>query len=330
MAYSVRQEDFGSVDGEWEGILPSCATNTIFVTPYWQRIWWRHFGRDFTLCILSVRDGDELLGIAPLMLRNGVISFLGDDDLFDYHDFLVPHGKEEIFYRVLCDYLVGLDWHTMRLTGLPEGSPTLTYLPDLSGSKGVASEITAEETTPVAALPDSWDEYLAGLKKKSRHELRRKLRRLQAADSARQYSCNGRDSLERCMLERCMGEFFRLLKVSSPEKREFLTSSRERFFLDVASELASRGQLQLFFLELDGARVASCICFDYAGSYLLYNSGYDPEYSALSVGFLNKALCVREAIEEGRQSFNFLKGAERYKYDLGGKDLTIYGLTLRR
>jgi CelD/BcsL family acetyltransferase involved in cellulose biosynthesis len=120
------------------------------------------------------------------------------------------------------------------------------------------------------------------------------------------------------------------LRESSPEKMAFLTQEREKFFVDIARELAVRGQFKLYFLELNGVRVASCICFDYADSYLLYNSGYDPGYSNLSVGLINKALCIREAIEEGRRSFNFLRGSERYKYDLGGKNQVLYRVTGRR
>ena len=323
--YSVRVEEFDGVQDQWEGILPHCSTNTIFVTPRWQRIWWRHFGKEAELSILSVRDGDEILGIAPLMLRNGVMSFVGDDDLFDYHDFLVPQGNEAVFYDVLFDYLIGADWHTLELTSLPEGSPTLSYLPVLGERGGIAVEMREGEMTPVAALPSSWEGYLAGLGKKDRHELRRKLRRLERADNVHQYICD-----DRHVLDGCMNDFFRLLRASNSEKRAFLTPERERFFMDVASELPPWSQTRLYFLEIGGVRVATCICFDYAGSYLLYNSGYDPDYSALSVGLLNKALCIREAIEEGKSSFNFLKGTERYKYDLGGRDQAVYRLIAHR
>jgi CelD/BcsL family acetyltransferase involved in cellulose biosynthesis len=50
----------------------------------------------------------------------------------------------------------------------------------------------------------------------------------------------------------------------------------------------------------------------------------------LSVGLLNKALCIREAIEEGRRAFDFLRGSERYKYDLGGTDRLLYRIAVRR
>ena len=127
-----------------------------------------------------------------------------------------------------------------------------------------------------------------------------------------------------------MGDFFRLLRASRDDKRAFMTDERERFFIDVAREASERGVFNLYFLEVDGERVAGCICFDWGGDYLLYNSGYDPAHSRLSVGLLNKALSMRSAIEGGRGVFNFLKGNERYKYNLGGRDAPVFDLTIAR
>ena len=325
MPGSVQVEDFEGIQHEWEKILPSCSTNTVFVTPWWQRVWWQHFGEGADLLILSVRENDEVLGIAPLALGEGVISFLGDTDLFDYHDFLVPKGNESRFYGILWDHLIKLDWHALDLRSLPQGSPSLCYLPTLAKKEGVAVEVVEEDKAPVSPLPLTWDDYLAGLNKKHRHELRRKLRRLESAHDANQHLC-----VDPGDITQCMQDFFRLHRASRADKRAFLTPERERFFLDVALELAPRGQFKIYFLEIGDVRVASSICLDYAGSYLLYNSGYDPNYSALSVGLLNKALCIRAAIEERRHSFEFLRGDERYKYHLGGKDQVIYQLTARR
>ena len=321
MGYTVQEETFDSIWSEWESILPSCSTNTVFVTPWWQKVWWDNFHADNELHILSVREGDELIGIAPLMISDGTLTFAGDKELFDYLDFLVPKGNESRFYDALFEHITDMDWQSIDLPSVPKDSPTLEYLPTVAKAKGLEFDMEEEETTPVAYLPESWDEYLAGLRKKDRHELRRKIRRLEAADSPHQYSCHDPD---------CMQDFFRLLRASREDKDEFLTPEREKFFIDIAQELSSRDQFRLYFLEVNGERVAGCICFDYGESYLLYNSGYDPGYSQLSVGLLNKALSLQTAIEEGRQSFNFLKGNERYKYNLGGKDEAVYRLTARR
>lgn len=322
MPYSVQLEDFEEIESEWERILPDTFANTIFVTPWWQKVWWKHFGQSANLQILSVRHDYDIIGIAPLMLNDGVLSFLGDTDLFDYHDFLVINGRESEFYNALCEYIVEMDWQSMELKSLREGSPTLEHIKTLAEAKGYKVEIEHEDVSPFVTLPPTWDDHVATLRKKDRHELRRKLRRLDRDSEAKQYACD--------VPADHMDEFFTLMRASRDDKDDFLTPEREEFFKKLAVELSSRDQFKLYFLEVDDVRVASCICFDYAGKYLLYNSGYNPEYSPLSVGLLNKALCLKDAIEEGRETFDFLRGDERYKYDLGGHDQSVYQMVVHR
>ena len=109
-----------------------------------------------------------------------------------------------------------------------------------------------------------------------------------------------------------------------------MTAEREAFFLDAAGEAVRRGKLRLETVELDGRPVSSCLGFDYKGAFLLYNSGYDPEHSKLSVGIVSKALAIRGAIESGDSVFDFLRGSEDYKYRLGGQDRQVYRVLVRR
>ena len=64
--------------------------------------------------------------------------------------------------------------------------------------------------------------------------------------------------------------------------------------------------------------------FDYDSSHYLYNSAYDPQFGHLSVGLLTKILCLKESIQKGMKKWNFLKGAEPYKYRLGGQEVPLY------
>ena len=329
MTNTVADETFDSIWEGWERILPRSAASAVFAAPWWHKTWWDNFGgdRERKPRILSVRDSERLLGIAPLMSDGGALTFLGDRDLSDYFDFIVPDGAAERFYPALWERITEMDWSVLDLPSLPFGSLTLSHLPRLAESAGMKVEIAEDETTPKADLPDSWDDFLAGLRKKDRHELRRKLRRLDRESEYRQYAAETGDSLADSM-----GDFFRLLRASRDDKRAFMTEPRERFFTDIAREASARGVFSLYFLEVDGERVAGCICFDGGvdGGCLLYNSGYDPAYSKLSVGLLNKALAMRSAIEDGRGAFNFLKGNERYKYNLGGRDEPVFDMKIAR
>jgi len=317
--------NFSSVLAEWETLLPRCQANTIFLTPLWQKIWWEHFGEGYDLQIISIYKNGEPIGIAPLTLQNNILTFVGDTDLFDYHDFIVADGEEDPFYSALTDHISKLEWSKISLKSIRQDSPTLHYLQAFAKTNGYTCKISEEDTAPTTNLSQTWDDYLMGLNKKHRHELRRKLRRLEKAETSQQYICNNLTSIEADMQD-----FFRLHKASSPDKMEFMTLQRQKFFLDTALNLIPRNQFKLYFLEIDSVRVASCICFNYAGSYLLYNSGYDTNYSHWSVGLLNKALCLRDAIEDGQHTFDFLRGSERYKYELGGKDCFVFELKIEK
>jgi CelD/BcsL family acetyltransferase involved in cellulose biosynthesis len=98
----------------------------------------------------------------------------------------------------------------------------------------------------------------------------------------------------------------------------------QAFFFDVAGVLHEEGWLQLAFVELVGEKAASLLNFDYGGAILVYNSGYDPlSYRSLSPGIVVTARSIEHAIEQGRGTFDFLRGDEEYKYRFGAHDTEV-------
>lgn len=325
MPEQITCHTFSSLGGAWEELLGYCKMDSVFLTPRWQRLWWEHFGVEEGLLLLSFQEGADPVGIAPLQRQGDTISFLGDTDLFDYHDFIVPAGREEAFYPMLVDALARESWDRIYLPSVPEGSPTLKYLPALAAERGWTCEVEREDVSPGVSLPSGWEEYLSGLSKKHRHELRRKFRRLQAVPSVRTEAFSTAEAVEGRM-----DEFFALMRRSMEAKSRFLTPEREGFFRSMAAALAGDGVAQLWFLDVDGRVAAATLCFDYQGTRFLYNSGFDPDFSDLSVGLLLKATCIRDAIERGLGYFDFLRGDEQYKYHLGGQDRTVHQMTVTR
>jgi CelD/BcsL family acetyltransferase involved in cellulose biosynthesis len=51
-----------------------------------------------------------------------------------------------------------------------------------------------------------------------------------------------------------------------------------------------------------------------------YLSGYDPELDKHSPGTLIVAHAIEKAVRDGAKTFDFLRGAEDYKYAWGAKD----------
>ena len=304
--------------------------DALFLTPQWQKVWWDTFGDGrtmfgFTYSSPDVASGNGVAAIASLAKSGDIVSFVGSTDTFDYNDFPIKPGHEEGFYQALLECMDEHDFRILRLDSLKEGSPTLGYLPEMARSRGYTVEIEQEDVTSGVVLPGTWDEYLGMLNKKDRHELRRKLRRMDAQTDWKWYSVSEPDQVAARL-----GEFITLMRQSRKDKDEFMTPERERFFHEITQRMAELGWLQLYFLDMNGATVATSLCFDYGGSRLLYNSGYDSEYGYYSVGLLLNAMCLKDAIDRGLTYFDFLRGPEPYKAHLGGQQRSLYQMVVTK
>ncbi|MEE8471982.1 MAG: GNAT family N-acetyltransferase [Dehalococcoidia bacterium] len=325
MTYSVAASDCDELEGPWQGLLGSAVTNTPFHTSQWLRAWWAQFQDEREMLLLEVRRGREAVGIAPFMRRGQEITLIGSSHICDYMDIIVARGQEPAVAAALLDYLDSQEWQSIDLPSLAHDSPVLSHLAPLARARGYRVEVTETDTCPQLELPSTWEEYLSGLSSRHRHEIRRKLRRLDQTGSARYYAVDGLGGLRQDV-----DDFTRLFRESRSDKAEFMTPQMADFFQATAQSMAGGGYLKLFFLEVGGARVAAALCFDYGDARYLYNSGYDPQYSYFSVGLLLKVLCLKDGIETNKKRFDFLRGVEDYKYDLGGRDVPIYRCLIRR
>ncbi|PKB72845.1 MAG: hypothetical protein BZY75_04875 [SAR202 cluster bacterium Io17-Chloro-G7] len=316
---------FGEIRTEWESLLSVTPVNSLFLTPQWQEVWWESFGASRGMAGFYVRSPEGVTAIASLAKQGDTLSFVGNQDTFDYNDFMVTPGSEDDFYHSLLHAIDEQSCNSLELYSLLESSPTLIYLPEAARSHGFKVDVLKEDVTSGIELPGTWDEYLAVLNKKDRHELRRKIRRLEASTEWKFYGITEPDEVNARL-----DDFISLMKQSSPDKEDYMTPERERFFYQMTERMAQQGLLKLYFMEIDDQTVATSLCFDYSSSRLLYNSGYNPEFSYYSVGLILNALCLKDAIEQGMGYFDFLRGPEPYKHHLGGQQRNLYQMVVTR
>ena len=319
MSYSVTDISLENLGSLFSDSRQKLNWSSVFITPVWLRAWWQVFGEGWQLYIREVRDGSTVIGIAPLMIKNNTACFIGGTDVCDYQDFIVVPGKENEFFTVLLDDLKSRGIRQLELKHVRPDSAVYVQMTATARERDYGVECTAEEVTVEMGLPGAWEEYLERLSSKQRHEVKRKLRRLTEAG---EINYKWVDDIS--AVPGFMDVFFRMFTESRADKAEFLTEQREVFFRAIVDKMSAAGLLKLGILELDGREMASIICFDYNNTIYLYNSGYDPEYNYLSVGLLSKVLCIQKSIEAEREKFDFLKGAEAYKYHLGGQEIPLY------
>ncbi|MFH1638989.1 MAG: GNAT family N-acetyltransferase [Chloroflexota bacterium] len=319
MSYSVTHESFATLDSLWRNPQNQLSWPSIFVLPAWMEVWWQEFRPDGELYLAIVRQESDIIGIAPLRLQGQQVSFIGSVDVCDYMDFVVVPGRERDFFDALLDDLKRNGIKHLKLEHLRPESSVLNTLVDMAEKRGYEVSYHEDAVSLELDLPATWEGYLAILNKKQRHEVERKLRRLRETDGVEYYCTNVTKQVDGFL-----DTFLQLFVLSQGEKADFMTEQKESFFRAIASAMASLGMLRFGTLEIDKSPVAMVMGFDYDGRMYLYNSAYNPDFSHLSAGLLSKVLCIQESIQQGLKKWDFLKGAEPYKYHLGGSAVPLY------
>jgi len=302
----------------WSALAAQRQPPTIFLTPEWIAVARAHE----TTQPITLGVGDR--GIAALALEaDGTITFAGGQ-LTDEQDVIAGPGADTAVAAGVARWIVAQDPPRVRLEYVPEERPTLDAIAPVLTEAGYRVTRGRQTVSPVLDLPRSYDAYVNSLDKTERHELRRKVRRLEAAGVARFRFA--RSAEHAAMLDR----FFALHRLSRGAKADFMSLAVERFFRDVADALAPLDRLRLGVLSFDGTDAAVLFGFALGPVIALYNAAYDPGLASLSVGIVSHAWAIREAIADGYTTYDLLRGGEPYKYDLGARERWLARLDAER
>ena len=280
------------------------------------KAWWDTFSPRSELRLLSVKEGGQTIGVAPLQTEDGTARLIGSADVCDHLDLVAAADKK----REFCEYLIsrlkneGIDH--LDLGPVRPDSVIMTVLLPMAREQGLPATAIGEDTLFELALPPSWDGYFSLLSGKHRHEVRRKLRRL--AESG-PYAFRMLDSPE--AVRSGVDDFLVLFRQNREDKARFMDERMEGFFRSLAAGVP---EMRIGFLDVDGMPAAAVWCCDLRSTRYLYNSGYDGRLGHLSVGILCKLLSIQESIARRLNAYDFLKGDETYKRQLGGKPVRIY------
>ncbi|HLF75308.1 MAG TPA: GNAT family N-acetyltransferase [Anaerolineales bacterium] len=307
----------------WNALVEQSIADTPFSRHEYLSEWWRSLGggewKTAELVLVSASENDQLIGIAPLFVTQyggrQALMLVGSIEISDYLDLIVRAEDLPRFLSGLLDFLASPaagDWSALDWYNLPDSSPTLAALKAESARRGWDHHEEIYRPTPRIPLDGSFEEYLARLEKKQRHEIRRKMRRAAESGRVRFYVVDKDDDIETEL-----DSFFHLM-VQDPNKAMFLRDSMRAQMSSTVRAAHDAGYLWLGILEVDGARVAASLNFDYKNKLWGYNSGVSRDHMELSPGWVLLAHTIQWCCENGRHEFDFMRGDEEYKYRFGG------------
>ena len=320
MLTQVQHGPIEQLLGPWQELFGQDPAATPFSSPGWARAWWPHWSGDARPWVVTVHEGDSLVGLAPLVAaRRGpfrVLTELGRPPS-NYWDVLaLPARRTEVLASVAAALRARAgDWHALLLGGLPEGSGLEAAL------RAVGLRVRARRPTPYPGieLPGSFEQYLSDLPRKRRKDLRRHMRRL---DDGR---LELRDVTDPSGLRAAI-ERWQAIRVRWWESRgkdmdpEHATARFRDFVSDMVVELVPAGLAQVWEFRHDGEVVGVEVNLMDRERYYSWMGAYDPAASALGLGKLAIGESIRASIAAGRSYYDLMVGDEEYKYWYGAKD----------
>ncbi len=327
MSFTVISGQYADLRDRWSALSQAVAA-TPFSTPEFGEAWWSVFGESSCgeLELVGLENGTgELVGLAPLRRCETHWSFAGDHEVSDYLGPVAQAGREQALASAVLDRLEASGAQSAEFRGIEPGSSWAGAF-EVATERGWRIELEDEAVCPTVEIGDGWEAYLSSLRPRDRREVRRKLRPLRQLRGA-----VGFESVETPQeVAAWMPEFMSMMADSRGDKAVFLTDEMRSFFDRLSASLSEAGWLRLYVMSVSGEPAAMVLCFVAQNQLLLYNSGYSPRFRDLSAGLASKVLCIRDAVERGMSSVNFLRGDEAYKYELGGRDAVVQRIRLMR
>ena len=321
----------GVSEEEWSALLQANSSASAFSLRAFHQAWWSAHGggaEDVSIAVRSASSG-ELLGYLPLMRRPDGVIYSGATLHIDYATVLLaPHTgaqsqESDPVADALATALLALNLPINMMRIRPADAAHVRIVAAIQRAATIASRAATyaiEEPAPYIDLQGirTLDEHLERLDKKQRHEIRRKVRRGEAAGV--QISAS-----EDVLAD--LPEFVRLHRARWGERGLFTETPKgaeEEAFLRELFATAPSGTISMLLARSDefGTFAAGLFLRD-AGAIRYWNAGGDAAARALSPGVLLFVHGLQMAINEGRGQLDFLRGNEPYKYECGAVDAQV-------
>ena len=333
-------------EAEWEGLsqawnelLSKSITDVPFLRHEYLTAWWQHRGggewsNDDQLYVITARDASgNLAGALPLFISKNhagkpALMLLGSLEISDFLDVLAPAEKLDNFLDGALAHLTGSDapaWESLELSNLLEDSPSLPALAAAAEKHSLTFGQERLQPSPSITLPDDFETYMEGLDGRYRREMLRKMR-----NALRYFIPVKMTRVEEVDdLAAEMEDFFTMMREES-HKDAFLTDAMVDQMQAIARAAFDHGWLDLRFLLVGREKGAGYLNFIYNDRVWVYNSARAEKFESLSPGIALIGLLIEEAIEQGYDDFDLMRGDEEYKYHLGGKDRWVVKATISK
>lgn len=306
----------------WNEILSQSNDANIQLTYEWLSIWWEVFGNDKKLSLITVTDGDKIIGIAPLIITRIIgkaglvlrkLTFIGYG-ITDYHNLIIANEKREEALRILIDFIIDhkKNWDVVHFNNIRGDSPNLPILRNILEDTSLTVTERINIQSPYISIDRDWTSYFNALSKNVRSDIRRRLNYLSRMEKAelihlhKVEDITGTLDIIKSIHVKC--------RQAKGETSLYADENKFKFVSMIMKQFSDRKWLDIVFLKLNDRIIAYSLGFVYDNTVSYWNAGFDPEFSKLSPGKMLLYHWIRDSFEAGYREFDFMIGEEPYKF----------------
>lgn len=318
------RDGFANLKKEWEELLRESEARSISTTWTWMWTWWEVFGDEGELLIVTIHEGEDLIGVAPLWRRRvkrlGVIPTLQirplasgekeeDEICSDHLDLILRRGYEIEAIEELFDLLQRERWSEIIIESLDICSGTVGLLERIASEKGWGFQEIGRIPSFCVELPENWDAFLMRLSQGFRKKIRRNRRELADAEFKLAKTHAELDAIFEDLIMLHQERMRSLGKPGAFSSRRFT-----EFHRLLSHRMLDEGKLYLTALILRGETIAINYGFRENDALYIYQSGIRPlGNNRISPGIALESLCIEDAIRSGARWYDLMRGDEGYK-----------------
>ncbi len=316
------------LEPEWDALAVACRRPCS--APGLLMPWWHHLaGAGAAPRVVAVRDGGDLIGLAPFLLMQGPLG-LATLRLF---------GTPSMPQRTGLLALPGRGPEVSRASvgRLAESTPRprILKLDRVDADAGWPAELAAawpargawlhrdfRVEAPVLRIHGTLDEWLASKSSNFRGQMRRIRRRLEKRGAAI-VAARDRDAAHRAI------DAFAALHRARWDGRSTLWSDAATAALkDAADRLLGERRMRIWTVEAEGGTISSQIFFAAGGEVVYWNGGWDAAWAQERPALAAIYAGVEECFELGDARLDFGEGSHDYKLRFADDDDPVAWLTM--
>jgi CelD/BcsL family acetyltransferase involved in cellulose biosynthesis len=319
---TIADEDaLDDVETDWNRLSEQVKPRNAFMTFGWFRTWARHYAENdksgkFQSQVLLLRQGKELVGVAPLVRRiSSRFGFYVRKLEFatthaDYNQLVLGnHPADQT--DALVDFLAQTSeqWDIVDLRDIPDGEVGTALIERALVRNGLPFRVLPEEDgCPYLSIDGDAAHQMSKLSGHERRVLRR--RSAQAAEQGLRVRIIEHPEQEPGLLEKMM-----LLESKKHLRSEFppFIGLLPKVFRSLLDRLGPRGWLYVALLENGEEPVAHQLGFRCGDKLWDYHKAYDRDYARFAPGTILLPALLDYCFQHGYREYDFLRGEEPYK-----------------